>query len=82
MSQDGGYLLKEMIMIIMSGINLDLLFCVKKLLFTLQLNSVARYKKTKTQNLFLNSRQEICKVGISNWYNENLSTGSGSLCVK
>nr|XP_034325117.1 serine/threonine-protein kinase ATR isoform X2 [Crassostrea gigas] len=30
-----------------------------------QLNSVARYKKTKTQNLFLNSRQEICKFLVT-----------------
>lgn len=43
----------------------SVVLCKQKLLFTFQLNSVARYKKTKTQNLFLNSRQEICKVGIS-----------------
>lgn len=59
-SQDGA------VMIIMSRKNLNLLiYVIKKLLFTFQLNSVARYKKTKTQNLFLNSRQEICKVGLS-----------------
>ena len=32
--------------------------------FLFQLNSVVKYKKTKTQNLFLNSRQQICKVRV------------------
>nr|XP_022332154.1 serine/threonine-protein kinase ATR-like isoform X2 [Crassostrea virginica] len=34
-----------------------------------QLNSVVKYKKTKTQNLFLNSRQQICKFLVTSMLN-------------